>query len=143
MALIVAAATCAAATGCLGPSDSDRIGQIRSDLVLFMEGKDRMQVVTHCPDDLSKMKITMESGGYVMEPESLDELDEALDEFRDAFSAETLELTQETVEIDGSSARVNLTFRLGDEGWEKLVPVRLDLERESGRWVIRGLHAFN
>lgn len=129
--------------GCFGPSDSDRVGEIKSDLVLLIEGKDRNALIRHCPDDISDIKISMESGHYIIVPESLDELEEALDEFRSTFNGERVETTQENVDIEGDTARVSMTFRVTDEGWERILPVRMDIEREADRWVLHGLHVFD
>lgn len=129
--------------GCFGQSDSDRVDIITSDLILLVEGKGSNQLVRHCPDDLSDLTISMESGGYVVEPESLDELEEALDEFRSPFNGEAIETTQERVDIDEGQARVSITFRVSDEGWERTLPVRLDLDKMGNRWVLTGLSSFD
>ena len=140
---LAAVAACALLCGCFGQSDSDRIGEVQSDLVLLIEGKSTTNLIRHCPDELSEMKITMESGRYVTEPDSLDELEEALDEFRQAFKGEDIETTQENVEVDEGKAHVSMTFRVSDEGWERLLPVRMDLEKNADRWVLVGLHVFD
>lgn len=130
-------------SGCLGPSDSDRIGEVREALVLHIEGKDTNALVRHVPDDWGELTISMESGGYVIEPGSIDELEEALWEFTAAFNGERIELTQENIEIMGDRARSNLTFRVHDQGWSRTVPVRMDFERrDEHRWVLTGLHSF-
>ncbi len=141
--LIAAAGSVLLLAGCFGQSDSDRVGEAQSDLVLLVEGKSTTNLVRHCPDELSDMKITMESGRYVIEPDSLDELEEALAEFREAFNGEQIETTQENVEIDGGKAHVSVTFRVSDQSWERLLPVRMDLEKNGDRWVLLGLHLFN
>jgi len=128
---------------CFGPSDMDRIATVQSDLVLLIEGKDSTSIIRHCPDDLSSLTITMDSGGYTLKPESLSEIEDALAEFQEAFNAEEIDLTQQNVDLTGDTARVSLTFRISDEGWERMMPVRLDLAREGDRWVLRGLHLFN
>jgi hypothetical protein len=141
--LVAALVACVVLGGCFGQSDSDRIGEVQSDLVLLVEGKSTTNLVRHCPDELSDMEITMESGRYEMIPDSLDELEEYLDEFREPFNGEDIDLTQENVEITDGTARASMTFRVSDEGWERLLPVRLDLERHGERWVLVGLHLFD
>jgi len=141
--VVAALAMCALLAGCFGQSDSDRIGEVQSDLVLLVEGKSTSSFVRHCPVEFSDLQITMESGRYSMVPDSLDDLEEALDEFQEAFNGEDVDLTQENVEINGSRAHVSMTFRVSDEGWEKLLPVRMDLVKRSDRWVLEGLHLFN
>lgn len=129
--------------GCFGQSDSDRIGEVQSDLVLLVEGKSSTNIIRHCPDELSDMRITMESGRYAVEPESLDELEEALDEFRVPFNGEEIETTQENVDIGEGKASASMTFRVSDDGWERLLPVRMDLEKHGERWILVGLHLFD
>jgi hypothetical protein len=141
--LVAAVALCALASGCLGQSDSDRIDEVQSDLVLLVEGKGSTHLVRHCPDEFSDLEITTESGRYSMVPDSLDDLEEALDEFQTAFNGEDVDLTQENVEIDRGKAHVSMTFRVSDDGWERLLPVRMDLVKDSDRWVLEGLHLFN
>jgi hypothetical protein len=128
---------------CLGPSQSDRIGEVRSDLVLLMEGKDPDAILRHFPGDPSHVKISMNSGGYSVSPETIHELEEALDEFRLVFNGDSIDLTQEKVDIEGDTARVSLTFRVSEDAWDRVIPVRMDLEHEGDRWVLRGLHAFD
>ena len=47
------------------------------------------------------------------------------------------------IEVSGGTAQASMTFRVSDEGWERLLPVRLDLEKHGDRWVLVGLHLFD
>jgi hypothetical protein len=47
------------------------------------------------------------------------------------------------VDIDEGQARVSITFRVSDEGWERTLPVRLDLDKMGNRWVLTGLSSFD
>jgi len=132
-----------AAASCMGNSDADRIGQARGALVDLVEGEDSGAIVEHCPDEISEMRISMESGGWVIEPESMEDLEEALEDFRGVFDGQSVEMTQHQTQIDGNRARENLTFRVTDDGWDRVVPVRMDLERRDGRWVVVGIHSFD
>ena len=55
------------AAGCMGNSDADRIGQARGALVDLVEGEDSGAIVEHCPDEISDLRISMESGGWVID----------------------------------------------------------------------------
>lgn len=129
--------------GCFGPSDEDRIDAVKDDLVLHLEGKDATSILAHTPDDLSTMKISMDSGDYVVNPDSISELEEGLWDFSTVFNGDDLELTQQNITVTGDTGRVNLTFQVMEDDWKRTVPVRMDMRRVEDRWIMVGLHAFN
>ncbi len=130
-------------TGCFGPSDGDRIGQVVDDLILHIEGKDSASILRHVPLDPTRMRISMDSGDYSVEPDSLNEAEEALWDFATIFNGDDVNLTQENVVVSGDTARVSLTFKVVDQSWERTIPVRMDLRRQGDDWVLVSLEAFN
>jgi hypothetical protein len=116
---------------------------VRDGLVDLVEGKGSAGIVRYCPDDLTRMKISLGSGSYTLVPESLDVLEDGLEDVRLVFNGEQIDVTQENISIEGDSAHLSMTFVVSDQSWEQTLPARVDLERAGDRWVIRGLHVFD